>query len=98
LPSGTNGKFYRELFEQSVIPALKEFGPDLLLVSAGFDAHKSDPLASLRLDNDDFQWIGEQLAAVGKEYCQGRVISFLEGGYNLDALAVSTVAYIRAFI
>lgn len=96
LPQGTDGAAYREIFTEAVMPALEQFAPELLLVSAGFDAHMNDPLAGLRLVEDDYLWIGEQLSAVAEKHCRGKIISFLEGGYNLDFLARSTVAYIGA--
>ncbi len=94
LPEGTDGALYREVFKQSVIPALEKFAPELLLVSAGFDAQLGDPLAGLALVADDYHWIGEQLSALAKKYCNGRAVSFLEGGYNLDFLARDVAAYL----
>ena len=96
LPQGMDGEIYREIFTESVMPALEKFAPQLLLVSAGFDAHLDDPLAGLELVEDDYRWIGEQLYAFAEKHCQGRMISFLEGGYNLEHLASSVVAYIGA--
>jgi len=96
LPQGTDGAAYREIFTSSVLPALDEFKPQLLLVSAGFDAHLNDPLAGLGLVEDDYTWVGAQLKIVAKKYCSGRMISFLEGGYNLKHLASSVVAYVGA--
>jgi len=98
LPQGTDGETYREIFESAVMPALEQFAPQLLLVSAGFDAHRNDPLAGLQLVEDDYRWIGEQLLTVAEKYCKGRSISFLEGGYNLEFLGSSAVAYLSAFI
>jgi acetoin utilization deacetylase AcuC-like enzyme len=96
LPQGTDGEAYRDIFKESILPALEKFKPQLLLVSAGFDAHLDDPLAGLELVEDDYRWIGEQLTAFAEKHCQGRMISFLEGGYNLEHLASSVVAYLSA--
>ncbi len=98
LPAGTAGKAYRNIFSENVIPALKNFKPQLILASAGFDAHRDDPLASIKLTKEDYQWIGNQLSSIANECCGGKVISMLEGGYNLPALAESTVSYLRAFL
>ena len=98
LPPGTDGKAYREIFKQSVMPALERFAPELLLVSAGFDGHRDDPLASLGLVEDDYRWIGGQLSAMAEKHCKGRAVSFLEGGYNLDFLPLSAVAYLGAWL
>lgn len=95
---GTDGKKYRALFQSLVIPALEYFKPELVLVSAGFDAHREDPLAHIRLSEEDYGWIGAQLRTVAEKYCQGRVVSFLEGGYNHAALAGSVEAYVKMFI
>jgi acetoin utilization deacetylase AcuC-like enzyme len=94
LPQGTDGKAYRKVFVESVMPALEQFAPELLLVSAGFDAHRDDPLAGLQLTEDDYRWIGQQLITIANTYCGGKVISFLEGGYNLDVLGSSVMAYL----
>ncbi len=96
LSAGTNGKAYRKIFMESVIPALEKFKPELILVSAGFDAHRHDPLASLRLTEEDYQWIGQQLNNIATKHSGGRIISFLEGGYNLDVLGSSVTAYLSA--
>lgn len=97
IASGTNGKQYREIFTAKILPALEKFKPELLLVSAGFDSHRDDPLAGLNLVEDDYQWIGKQLRDVANQYCRGKVISFLEGGYNLEILGKSVVAYLQAY-
>lgn len=97
LPASTNGAEYSEIFSRKVIPALENFKPELLLVSAGFDAHKHDPLAGLNLSEEDFAWIGQQLSAFARNFCHGHVVSMLEGGYNHKALANSVVAYLSAF-
>jgi acetoin utilization deacetylase AcuC-like enzyme len=82
--------------EARVLPALDEFGPDLLFVSAGFDAHRADPLAQMQLEDGDFAWAGEALRAAALQSCKGKVVSTLEGGYDLAALARSAKAYAGA--
>jgi acetoin utilization deacetylase AcuC-like enzyme len=86
---------FRAGMERIVLPALEEFVPDLILVSAGFDAHARDPLATLRLTEDDFAWITRRLVSLAGELCDGRLVSTLEGGYDLDALGASVAAHVR---
>jgi acetoin utilization deacetylase AcuC-like enzyme len=81
---------------REVFPALERFAPELLLVSAGFDAHAEDPLAPLELDDADYAWAGAEIAAFALRVCKGRVVSALEGGYSLDALTRSVAAYAGA--
>jgi acetoin utilization deacetylase AcuC-like enzyme len=95
LPAGTDGTAYRVAFEARVLPALERFQPELILVSAGFDAHRDDPLAGLNLVETDFAWITEQVMTVAERHAKGRIVSFLEGGYNLNALARSVAAHLR---
>ncbi len=97
LSAATDGTEYRTVFSENVMSTLRNFQPQLILVSAGFDAHRDDPLASIKLVEDDYRWIGTQLRSVANEYCGGKTISFLEGGYNLRALAASAVSYVSAF-
>ena len=78
-----------------VLPAMDAFRPDLLLISAGFDAHKADPLANLQFEEADYAWVTDELAALARRHCQGRVVSALEGGYDLTALAASSAAHVR---
>ena len=80
------------------LPALRNFSPDLMLISAGFDAHVGDPLADLRLLEPDFDWITKKLVEAAHRHCQGRIISSLEGGYLLPALARSTGAHVAALM
>jgi acetoin utilization deacetylase AcuC-like enzyme len=91
LPPGTDGVGFRRAWERDGLPALALFEPELVVVSAGFDAHRADPLAELRLGTDDFGWITDQLMAV----TGGRLVSVLEGGYDLDALAASAAVHVR---
>ena len=98
LPPGSGGVQLRAAFETALLPALRRFKPELILISAGFDAHRDDPLAQLRLDEKDFFWATEQICAVARDICQGRVVSTLEGGYDLAALARSAESHVRALM
>ncbi|WFP51475.1 histone deacetylase family protein [Methylomonas sp. EFPC3] len=98
LATGSDGEVIRAKYRDTVFPALRKFAPQLVLISAGFDAHKDDPLASLRLTEADYHWLTEQLRAIAEDYCQGRLISVLEGGYNLRALANSVAAHVAALM
>lgn len=94
LPSGLAGKDYEAIFSKAVLPLLHAGRPQLVLVSAGFDAHIRDPLASLALTDDTYFWLGQQLRSVANEHAQGRLLSVLEGGYNLDVLGSSVEAWL----
>lgn len=94
LAAGAGSVEFRAAYEDDILPALRAFDPDILFVSAGFDGHADDPLAQLRLTEDDYRWITRELLAVAKERCGGRVVSALEGGYDLGALARSTEAHV----
>ena len=96
LPAGTGGPAFRKAIERDWIPALEKFKPQLIFISAGFDAHTDDPLGDLHLDADDFAWITQLIVAMAEDHCSGRIISTLEGGYNLEALATSTAAHLKA--
>jgi len=98
LAPGTDGPAFRRVWEAQGLPAVEAFAPGLIIVSAGFDAHRLDPLAALRLAEDDFAWVTEAIAAVANRVCGGRVVSMLEGGYDLHALARSTAAHVRALM
>ena len=95
LRPGTDGAGFRTAWERVGLPALEAFAPELLIISAGFDAHRADPLAQLRVDTEDFGWITDRLLAVADRCCAGRVVSILEGGYDLDALAASAALHVR---
>lgn len=88
----------RRVWQQEIEPALREFQPQLILVSAGFDAHHLDPLAELNFNEEDYQWLTQQILTVAKDCCEGRVVSLLEGGYNLPALAASVAAHVNALM
>ncbi|MGE4480288.1 histone deacetylase family protein [Acidocella sp.] len=98
LPPGTNGEVFREAWHMAVLPRLLAFAPEVLIVSAGFDAHAADPMAQMRLREADFVWLTRELLAVADACCQGRVVSLLEGGYDLNALAQSCAAHVRALM
>ncbi|HXH02621.1 MAG TPA: histone deacetylase family protein [Candidatus Competibacteraceae bacterium] len=89
---------FRAAWREHGLPALQAHGPQLILISAGFDAHARDPLASLYLDEEDYAWLTGELLAVAECHAQGRIVSALEGGYDLDALAASAAAHVRALL
>jgi acetoin utilization deacetylase AcuC-like enzyme len=98
LRPGTEGGCFRRAFEARILPALDAFAPELVLVSAGFDAHRADPLAGLELEEEDFGWVTARLAEAAGRHAQGRLISTLEGGYDLKALAGSAAAHVSALM
>ncbi|SFN54205.1 Acetoin utilization deacetylase AcuC [Roseovarius lutimaris] len=98
LAPGTGGEGFRKIYEDKVFPAVAAFKPQLLLISAGFDAHRDDPLADLRLTEDDFAWVTGRLCDLAGDLCGGRIVSCLEGGYNLMALAQSAAAHVDVLI
>lgn len=98
LPAGSGSDALRDAWNQQFSPALNEFRPDLILVSAGFDAHRMDPLAGLDLVDQDYYWITQQLTTMAETHCHGRLVSTLEGGYHLPALAASAAAHCRALL
>jgi len=89
---------FRSGMSERVLPALRSFEPEFIFISAGFDAHTDDPLAQLNLVEADYSWITTELLAVAADCCDGRVVSTLEGGYNLDALANSVSAHVTAMM
>ncbi|MEM7053242.1 MAG: histone deacetylase family protein [Pseudomonadota bacterium] len=93
LPPGSGSNQFRDAWQHHLIPDIERFQPDLLLISAGFDAHWRDPLAQLDLKDEDFYWIGHQLHKVAQKHCKGRLVASLEGGYDLQALTESTLAF-----
>lgn len=98
LPPMAGSEEFRAAISEIISPKLIEFDPELLLISAGFDAHIDDPLASLCLTEDDFAWVTEELMRVADLTCDGKIVSTLEGGYDLDALASSTAAHVRTLM
>lgn len=98
LPAGTAGKGFRDAFSARILPRIEAFAPELILVSAGFDAHWRDPLAELALETDDFAWATRAIMEVADRVAGGRIVSALEGGYDLDGLADSTAAHVEALM
>lgn len=98
LAAGSGGDAFRKAWEMRILPALDAFAPDLLLVSAGFDAHRADPLAGLELEEEDFAWVTERLTEMASRHCAGRLVSVLEGGYDLTALGRSAGAHVAALM
>jgi acetoin utilization deacetylase AcuC-like enzyme len=98
LSAGSGGPQFREAMESAVLPRLAAFRPDLVLISAGFDAHRRDPLAQINLTEDDFAWATARLMDVADKSAGGRVVSLLEGGYDLVALARSVEAHVSALM
>jgi len=98
LRSEDGGAKFRAAFENVILPQLRKFGPELLIISAGFDAHYRDPLASLRLRAEDFDWVTRQLMEVADQSAGGRVVSVLEGGYDLQGLKESVAAHVSALM
>ncbi|MGD8708822.1 MAG: histone deacetylase family protein [Ectothiorhodospiraceae bacterium] len=98
LPAGADSEAFRSHFHSEIVSRLIDFDPDIILISAGFDAHRADPLAGLNLTEDDFAWATQELTAVADYCCRGRIVSTLEGGYNLTALARSAAAHVRALM
>ena len=96
IPAFTRGPAIREKIEKHWIPRLEEFKPEMIFISAGFDAHREDDLGQLGLVEADYTWITQQIKAIADKYAQGRIVSCLEGGYNLSALARSVEAHVRA--
>lgn len=98
LPGGSDGNVFRREMQTKALPALETFEPELLFISAGFDAHRADPLAGLNFHADDFAWITQELCDIADAHCAGRVVSCLEGGYDLAALAESTARHVDVLI
>lgn len=98
LHSGADGQMFRAVVSETVIPALRRFAPEVVMISAGFDAHARDPLANLNLVAEDYAWVTRELMAVAEDVAEGRVVSCLEGGYDLDALAESAAAHVLALM
>jgi acetoin utilization deacetylase AcuC-like enzyme len=96
LPPGAGSDAFRAAMEKIVLPAIESFRPELILISAGFDAHARDPLASLEFEAEDYHWATAELCALAESCCGGRVVSTLEGGYDLQALGESAAAHLTA--
>ncbi len=98
LSPGTGGAELRKLYETTVFPALRAFQPQLMIISAGFDSHQDDPLAQLMWTPQDYAWLTQELAGLASELCAGRLVSVLEGGYDLDALGQSVRAHVEELL
>jgi acetoin utilization deacetylase AcuC-like enzyme len=98
LPRGCDSELFRTRIGAEMLPAIREFAPQLIVISAGFDAHRLDPLAGLRLEDDDFHWITRELMSIADAAAGGRIVSILEGGYSLEGLATGTAAHVRALM
>lgn len=98
LPAKADGKHLREVFETTFAPALHQFKPEFIYISAGFDAHTDDPLADLRLTTEDYRWMTQWIKTIADTYAQGRIVSILEGGYNLSALADAATTHISTLL
>ncbi|PIW27720.1 MAG: acetoin utilization protein [Rhodospirillales bacterium CG15_BIG_FIL_POST_REV_8_21_14_020_66_15] len=98
LSPGEGTDAFRRGYRDRVLPALRKFNPDFLIISAGFDAHARDPLASLMLTTEDFVWVTVELLRIARDCCEDRVVSCLEGGYDLNALAESAAGHVRALM
>lgn len=98
LPAGTASDAFRAAVDEHWLPALRDFRPQLVLISAGFDAHREDPLASLALEDDDFAWVSQRLCEIADEFSEGRLVSTLEGGYALSALGRSAAKHIGTLL
>lgn len=98
LPAHAAGPDFRKAYENRIFPALEAFDPDLLIISAGFDGHRRDPLAQMDLEDDDYGWVTDQLCNIASRCCDGRVVSLLEGGYDLNALTSASRAHVKALL
>ncbi len=98
LPRGSDSTLLRSRITREMLPALRQFSPELLIISAGFDAHHLDPLGGLRFTDDDFHWLTRELMKIADESAAGRVVSILEGGYSLEGLASGAQAHVRALM
>lgn len=98
LEEGSGSIAFKAAMTDHVLPALEKFAPELLIISAGFDAHHLDPLANINLDEDDFDWITKELIRIAANCCEGRIVSVLEGGYDLVGLSQSAKSHVKALL
>ncbi|AUR00826.1 histone deacetylase family protein [Phaeobacter inhibens] len=98
LPPGSGGVQMKAAYVDQAFPRLRAFQPELIIISAGFDAHQDDPLAELNWSTEDFRWLSRELCALAAELCDGRIVSTLEGGYDLNALAAAAKAHVKELI
>ena len=98
LRAGDGSEAFREAMKVAILPRIEDFAPDLIVISAGFDAHRLDPLGNLNLVEADFAWVTRSVVEIAQRRCGGRIVSVLEGGYDLDALARSAAAHVLALM
>ena len=98
LRAGSGSAEFRAAWSERILPMLDDFAPELVIVSAGFDAHRADPLAQLEVETEDFVWLTEELLAIADRHAQGRLVSVLEGGYDLNALAESVATHVQSLM
>jgi acetoin utilization deacetylase AcuC-like enzyme len=98
LKPGDGGEAFRAAFESRILPRLRDFRPELIVISAGFDAHYRDPLANINLEEEDFAWATQKIMDVADQYADGRIVSMLEGGYDLQGLGNSAAAHVLALM
>jgi acetoin utilization deacetylase AcuC-like enzyme len=98
LPAGSGDEIYLEVFRRVLVPALESFGPEAILISCGFDAHRADPLAGMELTEEGYAGLTRIVQEAAAGLCGGRIVSLLEGGYDLPALALSAEAHVRALL
>ena len=98
LRAGDGGEQFREAMESAILPRLRDFSPDLIVISAGFDAHTRDPLANLNFVEADYAWVTQKLMEVADDSAHGRIVSMLEGGYDLQGLSRSVAAHVTALM
>ncbi len=98
LSAGTNGEQFRDAVTKKWLPALHKFAPQMIFISAGFDAHEVDDISFMRLREDDYAWVTQEILAIASKYAEGRIVSTLEGGYELGALGRSVVAHLKVLM
>ena len=98
LPPGCGAALFRARVDAELLPALRRFAPQLIVMSAGFDAHRCDPLAQMNLEDEDFAWITREVMEIAEDVCEGRIVSILEGGYSAEGLAGGCAAHVRTLM
>ena len=96
MPAGSDDSHYEQAFREKILPAVNDYGPDAILISAGFDAHQADPLGGINLSTAFYGWMTERMLETADQHANGRLISVLEGGYALDALAASVSGHLQS--
>ena len=96
MPSGSDDSHYEHAFREKILPAVNDYGPDAILISAVFDAHQADPLGGINLSTAFYGWMTERMLETADQHANGRLISVLEGGYALDALATSVNGHLQS--